>query len=45
MNSEFVIDVLKRQTVSLNSLTLKVYKSRTEEIRFKDFEEKKQGYL
>ena len=41
MNSEFVIDVLKRQT-SLNSLTYKIDKSRTEEIRSKDFEENKQ---
>ena len=45
MNSEFVIDVLNRQTVSLNSLTWKIDKSRTEEIRSKDFEENKQGYL
>ena len=45
MNSEFVIDVLKRQTISLHSLTYKIDKSRTEEIRSKDFEENKQGYL
>ena len=33
MNSEFVIDVLKCQTISLNSLTYKIDKSRTKENR------------